>query len=651
MSVAETEASIVKIVSLKDPVDAMSRLRLLAPIETLVYRRDSDSADQSEGRPVVLVPKASSSLVDVINFLRSGDASAFDDRAKKIVRLGATVQLIQLLAALHTRKVVHGKLEPKSVLLFSHGLLYLSDLGRARRQGERFTTSRPSRYGAPEVLEHPETPYTYSRDAYSLGIILFELWCGRLPFDLGTPGVDSSEKLENSHPATLYQTVRNLDQRLSFDVCPSDMPESVKTLIRKFLTRRRWTRLVPQAALRDANFRRTMQLLQETVQGNVTDRVRGRLALRSSFEFRNEEAVGQSELASLASSMTVTAPEGEALEVAREAGLRSGASINLVSATTGEQVTVSLRAPLGIGEYTAVFSGFISGIDSELAVKAFLGKTTESMSVAETEASILKIVSLKDPVDAMSRLRLLAPIETLVYRRDSDSADQSEGRPVVLVPKASSSLVDVINFLRSGDASAFDDRAKKIVRLGATVQLIQLLAALHTRKVVHGKLEPKSVLLFSHGLLYLSDLGRARRHGERFTTSRPSRYGAPEVLEHPETPYTYSRDAYSLGIILFELWCGRLPFDLGTPGVDSSEKLENSHPVILYQTVRNLDQRLSFDVCPSDMPESVKTLIRKFLTRRRWTRLVPQAALRDANFRRTMQLLQETVQGNGETQV
>ncbi|KAF4646335.1 putative transmembrane protein [Toxoplasma gondii] len=75
----------------------------------------------------------------------TGDASAFDDRAKKIVRLGATVQLIQLLAALHTRKVVHGKLEPKSVLLFSHGLLYLSDLGRARRQGERFTTSRPSR--------------------------------------------------------------------------------------------------------------------------------------------------------------------------------------------------------------------------------------------------------------------------------------------------------------------------------------------------------------------------------------------------------------------------------------------------------------------------------------------------------------------------
>nr|CEL71800.1 TPA: cAMP-dependent protein kinase [Toxoplasma gondii VEG] len=337
--------------------------------------------------------------------------------------------------------------------------------------------------------------------------------------------------------------------------------------------------------------------------------------------------------------------------VAREAGLRSGASINLVSVTTGEQVTGSLRAPLGIGEYTAVFSGFISGIDSELAVKAFLGKTTESMSVAETEARILKIVSLRDQADAMRRLRLLAPIETLVYRRDGDSADQSEGRPVVLVPKASSSLVDVINFLRSGDASAFDDQAKKIVLLGATVQLIQLLAALHTRKVVHGKLEPKSVLLFSHGLLYLSDLGRARRQGERFTTSRPSRYGAPEVLEHPETPYTYSRDAYSLGIILFELWCGRLPFDLGTPGVDSSEKLENSHPATLYQTVRNLDQRLSFDVCPSDMPESVKTLIRKFLTRRRWTRLVPQAALRDANFRRTMQLLQETVQGNGETQV
>ncbi|KAF4645839.1 cAMP-dependent protein kinase [Toxoplasma gondii] len=61
-----------------------------------------------------------------------------------------------------------------------------------------------------------------------------------------------------------------------------------------------------------------------TGMAGVTDRVRGRLALRSSFEFRNEEAVGQSELASLASSMTVTAPEGEALEVAREAGCGLG---------------------------------------------------------------------------------------------------------------------------------------------------------------------------------------------------------------------------------------------------------------------------------------------------------------------------------------
>ncbi|KAF4645840.1 cAMP-dependent protein kinase [Toxoplasma gondii] len=146
------------------------------------------------------------------------------------------------------------------------------------------------------------------------------------------------------------------------------------------------------------------------------------------------------------------------------------------------------------------------------------------MSVAETEASILKIVSLKDPVDAMHRLRLLAPIETLVYRRDGDSADQSEGRPVVLVPKASSSLVDVINFLRSGDASAFDDRAKKIVRLGATVQLIQLLAALHTRKVVHGKLEPKafcsSVMAFSTSPTSAEHVatGRGSRHPVRVGT-------------------------------------------------------------------------------------------------------------------------------------
>ncbi|CBZ49938.1 unnamed protein product [Neospora caninum Liverpool] len=376
----------------------------------------------------------------------------------------------------------------------------------------------------------------------------------------------------------------------------------------------------------------------------AADRVRGRVLPRAHFEFRDEEAVGQSALASLATTVPVETPDADALETARDALVQAGATLKFVSTTTAEEVVVNVKEPLGTGEYTAVFRGQVSGTDSDVALKFYLGQSAEARTVAKTEANILSAVSMKDAAEAMMRLRLVAPIDKLVYRPGGETDDPSARAQVLLMPKASSSLKDIIAFLRTSET--LGPRTTNLVRLAATVQMVQLVAALHSRRVIHGNLQPKHILLFSHGLFYLSGLGRARRHGESFRTTRVSRYAAPEAVEHPSTPYTYSRDSYPLGLMIYELWCGRLPFDLE---VSTFDGLDESGRAALADNRRSASRQLSFEACSEDIPAAVQLLIRNLLGHRRWSRLVPQAALRDASFREIVQLLRNADQVLEET--
>ncbi|PFH31919.1 cAMP-dependent protein kinase [Besnoitia besnoiti] len=372
---------------------------------------------------------------------------------------------------------------------------------------------------------------------------------------------------------------------------------------------------------------------------NMADRFRGRFGRRTPFRFTSNQAPGQAVLAFLATSLPVKVPEGEILDIAREAQVGEGTQIKLVSATTGAAVDLTIGEALGSGDYSAVFAASVQNAKTDIAVKIFFGNKEEQLTVAATEARVLDLVGLKDPEAAMQQIRIVAPIDTLVYPEEATVDAAKTVTQFLLVPRAAVSLLSITRFLRSEEAETFDKRALTEARLAATVQTTQLLAALHSSRLVHGLLDPKSFLLFSDGLFYLSNLGHARRHGERLVTSKQSRYSAPEVFEDQSTPYTYSRDAFPLGVILYELWCGRLPFNIGTPGVDSSEKVEVSHPATVYASLQNLAAVLTFEQCSPDMPLPVQNLLRKFMNQRRWARLLPQAALDDADFQAIVEMI------------
>jgi serine/threonine protein kinase len=108
----------------------------------------------------------------------------------------------------------------------------------------------------------------------------------------------------------------------------------------------------------------------------------------------------------------------------------------------------------------------------------------------------------------------------------------------------------------------------EVARIGAGVAAA--LAALHRVGVLHPDLRPENVLLDDAATpkaprvsgFGLFGLFVASAGGRAVPITRPARYSAPELItEQPASPAT---DLYALGILLYELVCGVVPFGGGT---------------------------------------------------------------------------------------
>jgi serine/threonine protein kinase len=100
--------------------------------------------------------------------------------------LRVTVHLGAALAHMHAHGILHLDVKPSNVIV-AHGRPVLFDLGTARRRSEwaRPHLEGTEPYMAPEqCLCLPVSPAT---DVFGLGVTLYELLAGKLPFRLGSP--------------------------------------------------------------------------------------------------------------------------------------------------------------------------------------------------------------------------------------------------------------------------------------------------------------------------------------------------------------------------------------------------------------------------------------------------------------------------------
>jgi serine/threonine protein kinase len=160
--------------------------------------------------------------------------------------------------------------------------------------------------------------------------------------------------------------------------------------------------------------------------------------------------------------------------------------------------------------------------------------------------------------------------------------DEHEGRAFIAME-----CVDGVNLKTYMARNTLDTAS--IVDL--TLQIAGALEAAHTRGIVHRDIKPGNILVNDSGQVKVLDFGLARRFRSDETgtiglegSTMPGRpmgtanYMAPErILQLPLDPRS---DLFSLGVIVYEMATGRLPFAGASPSETVTNVLEKD-PVLL----------------------------------------------------------------------
>ncbi|MCB9615051.1 MAG: protein kinase [Sandaracinus sp.] len=264
-------------------------------------------------------------------------------------------------------------------------------------------------------------------------------------------------------------------------------------------------------------------------------------------------------------------------------------------------------------------------IDGRYRVERVLGEGGMGVVYLVTHAALDKRMALKVLHGEGSR------DETVVARFVQEAqASSAIGHP---------NIVDVIDFGRLADGAAYfvmelleGESLTDRIRRGAlpleeavciAEQIASALAAAHARGIVHRDLKPDNVQLVQRGgelVVKILDFGIAKVGGASSKLTKTGMiFGTPHYMS-PEQAAGQSVDArtdiYALGVILFEMATGQVPFDGDTfmgilskhmfePPPRPTERLPSTHPlepVILRALAKKPEDRYpSMDAVANDL--------------------------------------------------
>src|SRR3954469_3111232 len=118
------------------------------------------------------------------------------------VELG--IQIAQALEAAHARGVVHRDVKPQNVLLAEEGRVKVTDFGIARSRGTEGLTLTGTIMGTSDYIAPEQAKGELAGEAsdiYSLGVVLYELLTGRVPYEADWPVAAAMKNVHDPIPS------------------------------------------------------------------------------------------------------------------------------------------------------------------------------------------------------------------------------------------------------------------------------------------------------------------------------------------------------------------------------------------------------------------------------------------------------------------
>lgn len=199
--------------------------------------------------------------------------------------------------------------------------------------------------------------------------------------------------------------------------------------------------------------------------------------------------------------------------------------------------------PLGSGGMAAVYRGYHAAMDRYVAVK---------------------VLPPAYALDAKFVER---------FRREARTIAKLEHPHILPVHDFGEAQGSLYIVMRLIDTGTLDDRlqagsppAAEVVKI--ITQLADALDYAHSLGVIHRDIKPSNVLIDRRGDCFLSDFGLAKLLQETSLTTSGGLMGTPQYISPEQAlgrPVDRRVDLYALGVILYQMVAGRLPFEAETP--------------------------------------------------------------------------------------
>jgi serine/threonine-protein kinase len=194
-----------------------------------------------------------------------------------------------------------------------------------------------------------------------------------------------------------------------------------------------------------------------------------------------------------------------------------------------------------------------------------MGKVYKAYDKKIEEEIALKILRADIAGDKKSLSRFsneLKMARKIVHKNVGRMYDLSEAEGIHFI---------TMEFVPGEDLKSFIKRSGQLTvgkALSIAKQICQGLADAHELGIVHRDLKPQNIMIDNEGNARIMDFGIARSLQAEGLTAEGTVIGTPEYMspEQAEGEETDQRsDIYSLGVILFEMLTGKIPFEGKTP--------------------------------------------------------------------------------------